>query len=125
MVTNRTNADRQRQENGGGYTPFPTLGRVGNRVRNLTGRRGHHRPVSPPHPGRGLLAADRGRGRGPRPISSPNVGKIRNFPQVSGERRLQILIPSSPKICSAHSRKDQSLSSNERMGRSREGEDFQ
>ena len=29
MADNRTDADRHRQENGGEYTPFPTLGRGG------------------------------------------------------------------------------------------------
>ena len=60
MATNKMNAERQGQENGGSYTPFSTVGRAGNRVRNLTGRTGSLRPASPPHPGKGLLAVARG-----------------------------------------------------------------
>ena len=80
MATNRMNVERQVQDNGGWYTTFPTIGRAGDRVRNLTGRRGGLRPASPPHTGRGLLAVARGRGRGLRPISLPHVGRTRNFP---------------------------------------------
>ena len=88
MANNRTDADRQRQENGGGYTPFPTLGRGGNRVRDVTERRRVHRPASPPHAGRGLLAVARERGMGLRPTSPSNVERIRNFPQASGGKGL-------------------------------------
>ena len=86
MANNSIDADRQRQENGDWYTPFPTLGRGGNMVKDLIGGRGVHRPASPPHPGRGLLVVARERGMGLRPTSPPNVGRSRNIPQVSGER---------------------------------------
>ena len=48
LATNRMNIERKGQENGGWYTPFPTIGRAGNRVINLTGRGGGLRPASPP-----------------------------------------------------------------------------
>ena len=77
-----------RQENGGGYTPFSTLGRRGNRVRDLIGRRGGHRFASPTHPGRGLLVVARERGIGLRLTSPPNVKRIGIFLQVSGGKGL-------------------------------------
>ena len=69
-----------------GYTPFPTLGRAGKRVRHLTGRRGGCIHASSPHPGRDLLAVARDRGIGLRSTSPPNVEGIRKFPQISGGR---------------------------------------
>ena len=84
MANGSMNTDLQRQENGGRYTPFPTLGRGGNRVRDLIGRRWGQRSASPPHPDRGLLAVAREMGMGLRPTSPPNVGRNRNIPQASG-----------------------------------------
>ena len=81
------NAERQGQENGGWYTSFPTIGRAGNRVLNLTGRGRGLRPASPSHPGRDLLAVARGKGRSLRPTSPSNVGRTRNFHQIGGGKK--------------------------------------
>ena len=66
----------QRQSNrpnGGWY--FPSAGRAGNLVTDLTGRGRGLRPSSPPGIGRGLLAFVIGRERGLRPSSPPTIGR--------------------------------------------------
>ena len=55
-------------------------------VRDLIGRRGGHRPASPPHPGRGLLVVASEKEMGLRPTPPPNVGRSRDTSQVSGGR---------------------------------------
>ena len=84
---------KDRQENGVGHTPFPMLGRVGNRVINLTGRRGGFTPASPPCPGWGMLAFARGRGRGLRPASPPMKDELEIFPKIFGGEEIIDLDP--------------------------------
>ena len=57
------------------------IGRAGNRVINQIGKGGGLKPP-PSHPGRGMLAFARVRGRGTETCPSPSEVRNRNFTQV-------------------------------------------